>query len=269
LLRETGQPAEALNEYQKALAIAQKLADSNPAVTQFLSDLAGSQVSIGYVLSQRGKSADALNEYQKALAIAQKLADSNPAVTQFQCELAVTHNLIGQVHAREKRFSEAFVSLERGLAILQKLADANAANTDFMYRLGDGHVSRGWAHVRAGHSAEAAADLRRALALWEKAKSSDAYTSVERSRALALLAGLATDGKSGVTSSEASAFADQAVAALRDALQAGWGRCDELKKPDFDALRGRPDFQKLVAGVEAKAAVNRVSPDKLPQPDKK
>jgi hypothetical protein len=28
---------------------------------------------------------------------------------------------------------------------------------------------------------------------------------------------------------------------------------DELKEPDFDALRGRPDFQKLVAEVEAKA----------------
>ena len=28
---------------------------------------------------------------------------------------------------------------------------------------------------------------------------------------------------------------------------------DELKEPDFDALRGRADFQKLVAELEAKA----------------
>jgi len=95
------------------------------------------------------------------------------------------------------------------------------------------------------------------------------YCYVDCPQNLALLAGLAADGKSGVTAAEAAAFADQSVAALRDALQAGWGQYDELKEPDFDALRGRADFQKLVAGVEAKAAVNRASPDKLSQPYKK
>ena len=33
----------------------------------------------------------------------------------------------------------------------------------------------------------------------------------------------------------------------------GWAIPSELKEPDFDALRGRPDFQKLQAEVEAKA----------------
>jgi len=57
-----------------------------------------------------------------------------------------------------------------------------------------------------------------------------------------------------VTKAEAARFADQAVAALRDAINAGLSQLDELKEPDFDALRGRDDFKKLVAGVEAKAA---------------
>jgi hypothetical protein len=56
-----------------------------------------------------------------------------------------------------------------------------------------------------------------------------------------------------VTAAEAATFADQAVAALRDAMSAGWNRPDELKEPDFDALRGRDDFRKLVAEVGAKA----------------
>jgi hypothetical protein len=77
---------------------------------------------------------------------------------------------------------------------------------------------------------------------------------LERSRALALLAGLGGDAKSGVTTAEAAAFAEPAVAALRDAFSAGWGWPDELKEPDFDALRGRADFQKLLAELEAKAA---------------
>jgi hypothetical protein len=36
-----------------------------------------------------------------------------------------------------------------------------------------------------------------------------------------------------------------------DAFSAGWGWPDELKEPDFDAIRGRDDFKKLVAEVEA------------------
>ena len=64
--------------------------------------------------------------------------------------------------------------------------------------------------------------------------------------------GLAADGKSGVSAAEAAAFADQAVAALRDAFQAGWGQWAELKEPDFDALRGRDDFQELLAELEAR-----------------
>src|SRR5262249_35051214 len=115
----------------------------------------------------------------------------------------------------------------------------------------------------------AAADLRRALALWEKAKAGDVEDHFERGRALALLAGLAADGRSGVTSAEAAAFADQAVAALRAALQAGWGQYDELKEPDFDPLRKREDFQKLVKEQEAKAAAtDRPSDNPQPGPGK-
>jgi serine/threonine protein kinase/tetratricopeptide (TPR) repeat protein len=256
VLSTTGKPAEALQEHRKALAIRQKLADANPAVTDYQSDLAKGHVHIGGVLSETGKPAEALQEYQKALAIFQKLADANPAVTAFPSDLAATHDLIGRLHARENRFSEAFAALDRGLAILEKLADADPTSTQHADPLGYSHAYRGWAHVRAGHPAEAAADLRRALALWDKVTAADNGTRFERGRALALLAGLAADGKSGVSAAEAAAFADQAVAAVRDAAQAGWGNWAELKEPDFDAIRGRTDFQKLVAAVEAKAGPN-------------
>jgi hypothetical protein len=72
-------------------------------------------------------------------------------------------------------------------------------------------------------------------------------------RALALLAGLDKDAKSGVTTAEAATFADQAVSSLRDAINAGLNWPNELKDPDFDAIRSRADFQQLLAEVEAKA----------------
>ena len=67
-----------------------------------------------------------------------------------------------------------------------------------------------------------------------------------------MLAALGGDTKSGVTTAEAATFADQVVASLRDAIKAGWGSPDEFKEPDFDALRGRADFQKLLAELEAR-----------------
>lgn len=51
---------------------------------------------------------------------------------------------------------------------------------------------------------------------------------------------------------EAAAFADRAVAFLRSGFSAGWGWPDALKEPDFDALRGREDFEKLLAEVEGR-----------------
>ena len=56
-----------------------------------------------------------------------------------------------------------------------------------------------------------------------------------------------------MTAAEAKTFADQSVAALADIVKTGWALPSELKEPDFDALRSRADFQKLVAEVEAKA----------------
>ena len=66
---ETGKPAEAEAEYRKALAIYQKLADDNPAVTEFRSRLADSHNNLGWLLSNTGKPAEAEAEYRKALAI--------------------------------------------------------------------------------------------------------------------------------------------------------------------------------------------------------
>ena len=43
------------------------------------------------------------------------------------------------------------------------------------------------------------------------------------------------------------------VAALAVVVKTGWALPSELREPDFDALRGRADFQKLVTEVEAKA----------------
>jgi tetratricopeptide (TPR) repeat protein len=251
----TGKPEEALTPTRNALAIYQNLADAHPGIPAYERDAGWSHYSIGVLLAKIGKPAEAIQAHQQALAIRQKLVAVNPAVAQFQNDLAWSYIELGRLLAYQQRFAEGFTALNAGLAIRQKLAEADPKNMEHASDLGYSHAYRGWALVRSAQPSQAAVDLRRALELWAKAKSPNPETQFERSRALALLAGLGRDAKSGVTAAEAASFAEQSVAALRDAISAGWNSANEFKEPDFDALRGREDFKKLVAELEAKSAL--------------
>jgi tetratricopeptide (TPR) repeat protein len=268
VLFETGRPAEALAAYEKARDIQQTLADASPTVLQYQNDLANSYTNIGTVL-ERARPAAALAAHKKARNILQKLADSSPAVPWFRSDLASSHGNVGRSCVRLERFAEAFAALDTGQALCQKLVDAHPTSVRYVNNLAISHVNRGWAHARAGHAAFAAADLRRALELMARDKAPDLDMRFERSLALALLAGLGREAKSGVTAAEAAAFADQSVAVLRDAIQAGWARADELQDPDFDPLRKRDHFQKLVKEAEARSAANHRGADKQPEPENK
>jgi hypothetical protein len=182
------------------------------------------------------------------------LAEANPTIPEYRSFLARCQYRAGRLLTRLARPAEGFAALDEGHAICQSLVDASAVISRYRLRLAYSHAFRGAAHARAGDPAAAAADMRRAIELWAKTPDRDAEDLFERSRALALLAGLGGEAKSGVTAAEAAAFADESVAALRDGLQAGWGLASELKEPDFDALRRREDFQKLLAELEKKAA---------------
>ncbi len=252
-LKWMGKAEGALTAFHRGLAIQQKLADANPAVTEFQYTLAIIHDGVGWSLLNMGKPVEGAEAERKAADIMQKLVDDNPAVTVRQAWLANIQINIGRALDRQKRSVEAFTALEKGLSTFQRLAKVDPDHAFLRRTLGEAHAFRGGARARAGQPAQAAADLRRALELWAALPGLDMEIQVERARALALLAGLGRDANSGVTKGEARTFADQSVAALAEAVQGGWGLPSELKEPDFDPLRGRADFRKLVAEVEARS----------------
>jgi hypothetical protein len=85
--------------------------------------------------------------------------------------------------------------------------------------------------VRAGQPKESAVDLRKAVELWAKTANPNAEDRFEKARAVALLAGLGAEANSGVSADKAKTFADQAVAALADAIKAVWSEIKQLKAP--------------------------------------
>jgi hypothetical protein len=60
------------------------------------------------------------------------------------------------------------------------------------------------------------------------------------------------DAGSGITAADGVSFADQAVAALRAAIELGWKQTSELQGQEFAALRDRADFRELVVGLQRK-----------------
>ena len=175
-------------------------------------------------------------------------------MTNFRLGLAESHNDLGRLHARAKRFPEAFTALDTGLAIRETLAQGAPSNPDYARDLALSYACRGWARIRAANLSQPPPTCG------GPSNSGPNFPTCldirfERARVTSLLAGLGKDAKSGVTAAEAAAFADQATAALRDAIKVGWTRKpDELKEPDFDSLRDREDFQKLRSELDTKTS---------------
>jgi tetratricopeptide (TPR) repeat protein len=252
-LHDAGRPAEGLRSCSRALLNFQKLVDADPTNPEFQSALAAGHNVIGLLLSEQGQPAEAMTAHERARVIRQKLVDDKPAVHTFQYDLAQSHLNIGRIYTLLGRTDEAVASLDKAVAICPKQAEEQSVISKATSHLAYSYAFRGQAHARCGHPAEASADLRHALELFAKIRLPDGRDRVEESRALALLARLGADVKSGVSPVEAAAFADRAVAALAEALTAGWVKLEPLKEPDFDAVRNRADFQKLGAELEAKA----------------
>ena len=128
LLSNTGKPAEAEAEYRKALAIWQKLADDNPAVTGFRSSLADSHFDLGILLSNTGKPAEAEAEYRKALAIRQKLVDDNPSVIDFRDGLSYDYLRVAALQAWFGQDKELSSTCEKLLSLAKDTEDPALAD---------------------------------------------------------------------------------------------------------------------------------------------
>jgi tetratricopeptide (TPR) repeat protein len=74
----TGKPAEAEAEYRKALALYQKLADDNPAVTDFRVRMAYALTNLADAVRSLRRSAEARDGYDRAIALMERLVADDP-----------------------------------------------------------------------------------------------------------------------------------------------------------------------------------------------
>ena len=175
-----GDQAQALEVYRRSLNLRQKLAEADPAVSQFQTDLARTHTNIGALLRETGRPGEALEAYQRALDIRQKLAEAEPAVAEHQSGLALVHNNIGVLLRMRGRPEEALEAHRRAMGLRRGVAEANPAVAEYQSDLALSHYNIGALLRMTGRPGEALEAHRRALDIRQKlASASPAVTDYQ------------------------------------------------------------------------------------------
>jgi tetratricopeptide (TPR) repeat protein len=103
------------------VAILQKLADDNPAVTDLQSELANGLNETGDVLRLLGRTAEAQASYERAVAILERLIEAEPESTQDQFWLVQGLKGLGATQLASGRTAEAVATWRRAATIGDRL----------------------------------------------------------------------------------------------------------------------------------------------------
>ena len=171
---------EADAEHRTAMTLFQKLADDNPAVTNFQSGLMVSHGLLGLLLSTTDKPSVAEAEFRAALVIQEKLADDDPTVTDGPSSVGQYHANIGEMLLQMGKPGRRRPSVARRVAIQQKLADDNPAVPIFRDRLAVALTYLGDVVRSNGRAAEAKGCYDRAIALKEPQLKEDPTDTLHR-----------------------------------------------------------------------------------------
>jgi len=126
LAEAQGDLAGALRYFTDDLAIAKRLAASDPANATWQRDLSLSLYSLGSLAEAQGDLAGALRYFTDDLAIAERLAASEPANAKWQEDLANTHLHLGRLARRQGRFGDAGQHKTAVLKIAKRLRERGA-----------------------------------------------------------------------------------------------------------------------------------------------
>jgi serine phosphatase RsbU (regulator of sigma subunit) len=145
IIHETqGRYAEALESYQKALTIRERIGDQQ--------GIANCYNNIGTIHAKQERYAEALESYQKALTIRERIGD--------QQGIANCYNNIGNIHKAQGRYAEALESYQKALTIRERIGNQQ--------RIAGLYNNIGNIHADQGRYAEALEAYQKALAISER-----------------------------------------------------------------------------------------------------
>ncbi len=152
ILATVGRSAAALKSFRDGLAIAERLAASDPGNASWQRDLSVFHDKIGDVLVAQGNLPEALKSFRDGLAIAERLAKSDPGNASWQRNLSVFHDRVGNVQVAQGNLPEAQTSYRQSLAIADRLAKSDPGNAGWQRDLSVSYYKVGGVQEAQGTS---------------------------------------------------------------------------------------------------------------------
>jgi eukaryotic-like serine/threonine-protein kinase len=250
LFTQEGRLAQAEQSYRQAVAQLEQLEKASPDVAVYWQNLVGPYNNLINLLRLTGASSDEVEkDWRRLVELRRKLADAYPKTAELQSDLGVSlAGFAGQLRAAKP--VEARPLLEDAVARQRSALELSPDNGVYRQRLA----------AQSLLLAQTLADLkdyvRTAAVVGELVKSAPSTWSDQHLAAacLAKCAGLA-DKDEKLSAAErmklVESYADQSVALLRQAMAHGFKGVDYVQTTaDFESLRSRDDFKKLLADLQ-------------------
>jgi serine/threonine-protein kinase len=257
LLADTGRPQEAEAAYRDALAIRKQLVADFPKVSEYRGEWAASYTNLGILLKRTSRPQEAEAADRDALAIRKQLIADLPKVPAYQHALATTMVTLANLLRERREFVEARELLDNAELYHQAALKARPADPTYrrLYRKNRWVLAVTLAglgeHATAAKTAEQVAQLG-----WDPAEE-----SYDAACALAQCVSLAEKDAKLTTAErpqQVRAYADRALELLRQAVANGYKNAARMKQdPDLQPLHARPEFQHLLATLEARVKVDK------------
>jgi serine/threonine protein kinase len=253
LLRATPRLKEARESYGHALVLLKQVLAEGCNRAGIRHDLALTHYNLGGVLQRdTGRLKEAEAAYRDALALQKPLADDSPRVHLYQHELAATLGDLAFVHHERGEFAAAVSLLEQARPYSNAALKADPKEPSYRNVYHNGLRTLAASRVGlADHAglATAAEELDR----FGYEPANDAYLAARCLSCCVTLADKDARLEKARRKELVERYSDAALEQLRRAVARGYKDAANLRQaPVFEPLRGRKEFGKLLADLEAK-----------------
>jgi eukaryotic-like serine/threonine-protein kinase len=286
LLQATNRPQEAEKDLREGTELLTQLKIEQPAVPAYPQELARVLNDLGRFLISNNRRSDAEKAWDQALSVQEKLVEDFPTNGVYRKELALYHGNLGVLYSQGGRLVQAERSYRQSVKQLEELVKASPDVVVYWQDLIESYTNLiSLLTVTAASSEEVEKDWRRLVELREKlvvVYPKTAELQSELGLALGSLAGLRAvaqepearqlleeavrrqriavelaekDEKLSAAEREklVNGYADRAIALIRQVVGQGLMDADGLQKAaDFEPLRSREDFKKIMLELQKK-----------------
>jgi tetratricopeptide (TPR) repeat protein len=250
LLRITGRPKEAEKDFDEALGRYKQLVADFPSRSDFRLKLGNSHNNRGILLFFTGRPKEAVKDYDQAVSIYKELIARAPNQPVLRNQLAGTCVNLAMAHLRQRDRAGAKRLLLEGRPHHLAALKANPRHPEYrqFYRNHLALLAQAHAGLSEKDNVVRTAEARRDVG-WDAPE--DAYDAASFLSMCIRIVVFHDTMNISQRKEAAQVYGDAAMRLLREAVSKGYKDVTRLKKDsDFVPLRGRKDFQKLVAELE-------------------